>query len=326
LRIGNAATTSLFLNGFHPQGTSGAFVAAATAGKLLKLDTDAMQNTLGIAGSMGAGLMAAQEGAMVKRLHAGRAAQGGLMAALLAKRGFTGISDVVEAGYGGFLSSLSRTPNVSRLLNGLGHDWEAGKVGFKMYPNVTSIHAALDALRAILLEDNLSASDIAEIDVGCGHMTFVHTAWEYRPAGVTAAQMNMYYGLSVMALRKDVSAADYSEATIADPEILGFMRRIKISEDAELESRGPAFRHAARVKVRTSDGRSFAREILHRRASPENPVTWDDIQRKFDANVDRLLTPESAKRLLQLGSALETLTDVSAINAILAAPFAKVAA
>ena len=85
LRIGNAATTSLFLNGFHPQGTSGAFVAAATAGKLLKLDADAMQNALGIAGSMGAGLMAAQEGAMVKRLHAGRAAQGGLMAALLAK-------------------------------------------------------------------------------------------------------------------------------------------------------------------------------------------------------------------------------------------------
>jgi 2-methylcitrate dehydratase PrpD len=326
LRIGNAATTSLFLNGFHPQGTSGAFVAVATAGKLLKLDAEAMQNALGIAGSMGAGLMAAQEGAMVKRLHAGRAAQGGLMAALLAKRGFTGISDVVEAGYGGFLSSLSRTPNVARLLNGLGNDWEAGKVGFKMYPNVTSIHAALDALRAILIEENLSASDIAEIEVGCGHMTFVHTAWEYRPAGVTAAQMNMYYGLSVMALRKDVSAADYNEATIADPEILGFMRRIKIFEDAELESRGPAFRHAARLKVQTNDGRSFAREILHRRASPENPVNWDDIRRKFDANVARLLAPEAAKRLLELGSRLETLADASAINAILAAPFAKAAA
>jgi aconitate decarboxylase len=195
-----------------------------------------------------------------------------------------------------------------------------------MYPNVTSIHAALDALRAILIEENLPASEIAEIEAGCGHMTFVHTAWEYRPAGVTAAQMNMYYGLSVMALRKDVSAADYSEATIADPEILGFMRRIRIFEDAELESRGPAFRHAARVRVRTNDGRSFAREILHRRASPENPVTSDDIQRKFDANVARLLPPEAAKRLLQLGSTLETLADVSAINAILAVPFARIAA
>src|SRR5712672_2373286 len=186
LRIGNAATTSLFLNGFHPQGTSGAFVAAATAGRLLGLDALQMQHALGIAGSLGAGLMAAQEGAMVKRLHAGRAAQGGLMAALLAKRGFTGISDVVEAGYGGFLSSFSRTPNVERLMVGLGEDWEAGKVGFKMYPNVTSIHAALDALRSVLVEDGVTAAQIAEIRVGCGHMTFVHTAWEYHPAGITA--------------------------------------------------------------------------------------------------------------------------------------------
>src|SRR5579859_5518985 len=125
LRIGNAATMSLFLNGFHPQGTSGAFVAAATAGKLLKLDTEAMQNALGIAGSMAAGLMAAQEGAMVKRLHAGRAAQGGLLAALLARRGFTGISDVVETGYGKFLSPFSRTPNPPRLFQPLGTDFQA---------------------------------------------------------------------------------------------------------------------------------------------------------------------------------------------------------
>src|SRR6201994_2128821 len=253
LRIGNAATMSLFLNGFHPQGTSGAFVAAVTAGKLLKLDAGQMQNALGIAGSMAAGLMAAQEGAMVKRLHAGRAAQGGLLAALLARRGFTGISDVVEAGYGGFLRSFGRTPNPSRLLEGLGKDWEAGKVGFKMYPNVTSIHAALDAFRSILIEDKLAFADIDEVHVGCGHMTFVHTAWDYRPAGVTAAQMNMYYGLSVMALRKDVSSADYSETEIVNPEILSFMSRIRLEEDAELENRGAAFRHAARVRVRTAD-------------------------------------------------------------------------
>src|SRR6185312_6697637 len=111
LRIGNAATTSLLLNGFHPQGTTGAFVAAAIAGRLLKLDPEQMQNALGIAGSLGAGLTAAQEGAMVKRLHAGRAAQSGLLGALLAKRGFTGIPNVVEASSGGFLSAFSRTPN-----------------------------------------------------------------------------------------------------------------------------------------------------------------------------------------------------------------------
>src|ERR1700722_19489241 len=170
LRIGNAATTSLFLNGFHPQGTTGAFVAAATAGRLLGLDAVRMQHALGIAGSMGAGLMAAQEGAMVKRLHAGRAAQSGMLAALLATRGFTGISDVVEADYGGFLSSFSRTPNVERLLEGLREDWGVRKIGFKRYTNVPSIYSARAGLRSILVEEDVTASQIEEIRVGCGHM------------------------------------------------------------------------------------------------------------------------------------------------------------
>jgi 2-methylcitrate dehydratase PrpD len=313
LRIGNAATTSLFLNGFHPQGTTGAFVAAATAGRLLRLDAALMQHALGIAGSMGAGLMAAQEGAMVKRLHAGRAAQSGLMAALLAQRGFTGISDVVEASYGGFLSSLSRTPNVGRLLDGLGEDWEAGKVGFKMYPNVTSIHAALDGLRAILVEEGVAAPQIADIQVGCGHMTFVHTAWDYRPVGTTAAQMNMSYGLSVMAQRRNVAAADYSDDAIADPQILAFMPRITIAVDPEIERRGPAFRHAARVDVRTSDGTSFRREVWHRRGSPENPVSRQEVEEKFAANVDRLLVPSAATRLQSLAAALDVLADAREI-------------
>lgn len=319
LRIGNAATTSLFLNGFHPQGTSGAFVAAATAGRLLGLDAARMQHALGIAGSMGAGLMAAQEGAMVKRLHAGRAAQGGLLAALLARKGFTGISDVVEAGYGGFLSSFSRTPNVERLTTGLGTDWEAGKVGFKLYPNVTSIHAALDALRAVMTEEQLTATEIAGIEVGCGQMTFVHTAWEYRPAGVTAAQMNMYYGLAVMAQRGEVAAADYTEDTIADPAILGFMPRIRIAVDAGLEAMGPAFRHAARVVVRTVDGRRLMREILHRRASPENPVGRADVERKFVANLRGLISPGMIDRLGQLAADLDRLPDADALVEIMGA-------
>ena len=312
-RIGNAATMALFLNGFHPQGTSGAFVAAVTAGHLLKLSAAEMQHAIGIAGSLGAGLMAAQEGAMVKRLHAGRAAQGGLTAALLAKKGFTGISDVVEVGYGGFLSAIARTPNPARLLDGLGTDWEAAKVGFKMYPNVTSIHAALDAMRATEIE----AREIQSIEIGCSHMTFVHTAWDYRPAGVTAAQMNMFYGIAVMALRGDVAARDYTEDRIADPETLAFIPRIKVSVDDALEAMGPAFRHAARVTVRTVDGRTLRHEVLNRRGSPENPVAREDVERKFAANLAGIRGPEDIDRLKRLALSLDTLPNAGEIVTIL---------
>jgi 2-methylcitrate dehydratase PrpD len=245
-----------------------------------------------------------------------------MLAALLAKRGFTGIADIVEAGYGGFLSSLARTPNPARLLDGLGEDWEAGKVGFKMYPNVTSIHAALDGLRAILTEENVTAPQIKEINVGCGHMTFVHTAWDYRPVGATAAQMNMYYGLSVMAQRRNVTAADYADDVIADRDILAFMPRIKIAVDPEIESRGPAFRHAARVAVATSDGQTFARDVWHRRGSPENPVRRQEVEEKFAANVRGLLDAEPAARLQSLAAQLDALPDASELVAIMAAPFA----
>ena len=71
---------------------------------------------------------------MVKRLHSGRAAQSGVYAALLAKRGFTGILDVVEAPYGGFLSSFSRQPDYERITAGLNTKWETLQIGFKMYP------------------------------------------------------------------------------------------------------------------------------------------------------------------------------------------------
>ena len=227
---------------------------------------------------------------------------------------------MVEAGYGGFLSAFARTPNPARLMEGLGTDWEAVKVGFKMYPNVTSIHAALDALKAILVEAQLSGPDIAAIEVGCGHMTFVHTAWTYKPVGVTAAQMNIYYGLAVMALRGDVSVADYVEDRLADPAVLAFIPRIAIAVDDELEAMGAAFRHAARVTVRTVDGRTLRHEILQRRGSPENAVARHDIERKFRGNVDALLKRESADQLQQLAGRLEALPDAAAICRILAAP------
>jgi 2-methylcitrate dehydratase PrpD len=125
-----------------------------------------------------------------------------------------------------------------------------------------------------------------------------------------------------MALRKDVTAADYDEAEIANPEIMAFIPRIRIEEDAELENRGASFRHAARLRVLTADGRAFEREVLHRRGSPENPVQWPDIERKFGSNVDGLLNARVRTRLIELCSSLEKLPTVIEINEIVAAQLA----
>jgi 2-methylcitrate dehydratase PrpD len=319
-RVGNAATMSLFFRGFHPQGTSGVFVAAATAGKSLALDAGRMQHALGIVGSQAGGLMAAQEGAMVKRFHSGRAAQSGVYSALLAQRDFTGITDVLEASYGGYLSCYSDAPNAARLTDGLGECWETGKVGYKPHASVTSIHAALDALVHIMSTHGLKPEDIASLDVGVSQMTFVHCAWDYKAQGVTAAQMNLYYGLAVIAYDGVAFVAQYRQDRLADPELLSFITRITARVDPKIEAMGPPFRHAATVIVRTRDGRDFSHRILHRRGSPENPLKPEDVEYKFRNVVESCLPAVGIERIVDLSARFDQLQNVGELLSLLAMP------
>jgi len=319
-RVGNAATMALFLRGFHPQGTSGAFVAAGTAGRLLDLDAQQMQHALGIVGSQAGGLMAAQEGAMVKRFHSGRAGQSGVYSALLAKRGFTGIPDVLEAPYGGYLSTYSGKPIPEKLTAGLGTVWETVNVGYKPHASVTSIHTALDALADLMREHGLAADEIAAVDAGLSHMTHVHCAWEYKAQGVTAAQMNLYYGLAVIALDGMAFVEQYRADRLRDPRILDFITRITARVDPDIEAMGPAFRHAARLTITTRDGRTLHKEILHRRGSPENPLKPEDVVYKYRHVMKPVVSEARAERIMGLVMKLDTLTDVTPLLQLVAAP------
>ena len=317
-RVGNAATMELFFRGFHPQGTSGMFAATATAARMLALDAQRFQHALGIAGSQAGGLMAAQEGAMVKRFHSGRAAQSGVYAATLAADDFTGVPDVLEAAYGGFLSCYSGEPNAARLTAGLGTEWETLNVGYKPHASVTSIHTALDGLADLMREHALQADDIASVAAGLSPMTHVHCAWDYKAQGVTAAQMNLAYGLAVIALDGIAFTEQYREARLTDPRVLDFITRVNAYVDPEIEKMGAPFRHAARMKVTTQDGRSFEKLTLHRRGSPEHPLSAEDVRYKFRHVVEACLTQDAAERLVALTMQLERLDDLSEVIAIAA--------
>ncbi len=318
-RVGNAATMGLFFRGFHPQGTSGVFVAAASAGKMLELDAKRMQHALGIVGSQAGGLMAAQEGAMVKRFHSGRAAQSGVYSAYLAKRDFTGITDVLEAGYGGYLSSYSNTPNALRLTDDLGQVWETAKVGYKPHACVTSIHSALDAFAYLLREYGLTPDQVSEVDIGMSPMTYTHCAWEYKAQGVTAAQMNLFYGIAVIGFDGMAFVSQYAEDRLADPKIMDFIKRIHARIDPDIEAMGPAFRHAARVMIKTYDGRQFKHEILNRRGSPENPLSHEEVVYKFRNVVASCLSTQEIDRVIALTEQLDRSNDTSELFGLLAA-------
>ena len=322
-RIGNAATVQLLLDGFHPQGTSGAFVAAATAARILGLDAHHTLHCLGIVGSQAGGLMAAQEGAMVKRFHSGRAAQSGIYSALLAQRGFTGVEDVLEAAYGGYLATHSGAPAPEKLTAGLGSTWEIQNVGYKPYAAVTSIHTALDTLLQIMREHDLSADDIATVDAAVSQATYVHCAWEYKAQGLTAAQMNLYFGLALIAIDGNAFVEQYREDRLQDPKVLDFIGRVSARVDPEIEAMGAAFRHAARIAVTTRDGRTLKAEKLNRRGSAENPLTPDDIERKFRDVVRSCLAADAIDRLVVLAQELETRDSLGELIQIMGAPTAR---
>jgi 2-methylcitrate dehydratase PrpD len=316
-RIGAAAGPGLLLGGFHPQGTTGAFASAATAAHVLGLDAERTLHALGIAGSLGAGLMAAQEGAMVKRLHSGNAAQAGVRGVLLAETGFTGIDNVIEAGYGGFITAHSTTPAPNRLLDGLGPKWEILATGFKPHSTVTSIHACLDALSAIRREQAIDAGAIERIEAFVSTPTHVHCAWPYRAQSVTAAQMNIYYGLAVMALDGEAFVDQFTEARIAEPRTLEMTRRIEAHVDPEIDALGPSHRHTARVRVTTTDGKTFEKRVEMRKGSPENPLTAVDVETKFRALTKGTLSSNAADKATGQIAALESMPDVRGLITLL---------
>src|SRR5689334_10037388 len=144
-RVGMCMGQEHIVQGWHSGATVGVFSAAAGAAAALHLPAEKVVHALGIAGTQAAGLMAAQFGAMVKRMHAGRSAQSGLYGALLAENGFTGITDVFENPYGGFCTTFSRSTDRfdrSQLTSGLGERFETLRISLKLYSCVSTNHTA----------------------------------------------------------------------------------------------------------------------------------------------------------------------------------------
>src|SRR6202030_3476387 len=183
-RVGKCMGQEHIGQGWHSGATLGVFSAAAGTARALCLSAPQTVHALGIAGTQAAGLMAAQYGAMVKRMHAGRAAQSGLYGALLAEAGFTGIVDVFESEYGGVCTTFSRSHDRLRLAEltaGLGERFETFGVALKFYSCVGSNHTTLDAIRSIAARRPFRVDDVAKIVVHGSQATVDHVGWPYKP-------------------------------------------------------------------------------------------------------------------------------------------------
>ena len=317
-RVGRANGISQLRRGFHPTGITGTFAAGAAAAKLLRLDERQTLQALGIAGTQGAGLMAAQEGSMVKRMHPGRAAQSGVYGALLAAKGFTGIENILEAPYGGFCSTLSDRADIDLITKKLGEEYVSLNIGFKVYPCCANNHTSLDGLANIrTAHPGLRAGDVKKIVVSTTHSSKLHVGWPYVPDSVTTAQMNLSYCLAAALIDGEFSVGQVAEDSIGRKDILETAQRIEVVEDPELDSLGDRFRYAVQLEVVLTDGTSLKERVLHAKGSEENPVGDTELEEKFRLLASKAIKESQVERLYDTVHRLETVADVRILSTLL---------
>ena len=271
--------------GWHSGATVGVFAAGAASARALRLPAEKAVHALGITGTQSSGLMAAQYGAMVKRMHAGRASQSGLYGALLAEQGFTGIENVFEAEYGGFCTTFSRSQDRFRLAEltaGLGTTWQTMGVALKFYACVGSNHTTLDALRALQAEHRFVAADVERIVVHGSQVTADHVGWKYEPAGMTAAQLNLPFCVATLLLEGDCFVEQFQPGAERDPRRIALAERVAVLADPAITAKGAKHRHEVRVQVELRDDRRLEHTQSAPRGSEQQFAAATDIVGKFD--------------------------------------------
>jgi len=306
--------------GWHSGATVGVFAAAAATARAISLDAEKTVHALGIAGTQSSGLMAAQYGAMVKRMHAGRAAQSGLYAALLAGEGFTGITDVFEAPYGGFCTTFSRSQDrfdLTALTAGLGERHETMRVSLKFYACVGSNHTTLDALADIRKRHPFTAVDIDRIVVHASQVTVDHAGWSYRPEGLTATQLNLPFCVATMILTGDAFVDQFTPDCVNDPARIELSRKVQVLHDPAITALGAAHRHQVRVEVHFRDGSVEYENRDSPRGSEQNFASASQIIEKFRKLTRAAMAERRQTALIEAVLRLEQLPDSRAMIELL---------
>ena len=280
---------SHMLAGFHPTSMSGVFGAAAAAAHLRGLDADRLNHAFGIAASLASGTMEfAASGGMAKRIHAGRAAEGGIMAAALAAEGLEGARDGL-AGQHGFCRVFTGDPRPELLVEGLGERWMIDEITVKPYASCSDVHPMVQATAKLVAEQAIRAAEVERI--------VVHTTTKVcelndmdGTASVMAAQYSAQFNVAAAVLTDPSDPATFSADRIADPALVALQARVALVPDPVFDATY-AWKQGARVEITTTGGRVLERTVHGQRGSMHDPLSDSEIERKFHTLADDRLDP-----------------------------------
>ena len=278
IRIGRATRHSNEGRGFHAPGTTGPFGAAIACGKLMGLDPERMRNALGIAGSLACGLMEfarSGTGAMVKRLHLGRAAESGVLAASLAADGFTGPVSVLEGAFGFLRVFCGSEFDPAELTRDLGTDYATRTIMLKRFACHITAHTPVQAILELRSEHGYAADDVAGIGIeGNDKMATVNNIRS--PSDIMMAQYSIPFCVALAHYRDPRDPASFDEKALHDKQIRALADRVTVAVGSDRPA--PL---AARVTIKLEDGRVLSRLVADFPGTPQRPLDRAELQEKF---------------------------------------------
>jgi 2-methylcitrate dehydratase PrpD len=276
-RLTDAASyDTMTLRGWHTTGVYGAFGAAAAAARTMRLDAEATADALGLAGSFVGGIWAFMaDGAMSKRVHPGKAAATGVLAAALARRGVTGPRAVLEAAWGGFFPTyVPGAADPSAVLKDLGAGHRILKKGFKPFPVCWGIHSAAEAMLEMCRAHELSIDRVASITVTLSEMSQRMIGGD-SVTTTLAAQMSLPWSLAAALVRGRLTLAEFSDEALVDLAIRDAMHRIRLVVDPV------AHGERQTVQIETTDGAVVRHRVETPRGHWDRPLSDDELREKF---------------------------------------------
>jgi 2-methylcitrate dehydratase PrpD len=276
-RIGNATLHSAEVVGFHGPGLTGPFGSAAAGASLLRLSPTQTANAFGIAGSLAGGLLAfakSGSGGMIKRLHLGRAAEAGVIAARLAHRGYEGPHTVLEGQFG-VLDAFCEETDPRLLTRSMGAIWEIERLCIKRYACHVTSHVPVQLMRGFIEQHGFSGDEIAGIEVDASAKVVSHHS-DANPGDIMQAQYNVPFNLALAAYHDPRDPDIYNDRTAAEPRVRDLARRVRVG------NAGGRKGWSAQIVVSLRDGRRFEAAAETFLGCPDTPVSDEQLRFKFD--------------------------------------------
>jgi 2-methylcitrate dehydratase PrpD len=310
IRIGIAINPSHFRI-WHTTGTAGTFASAAATGKIMGLSQEQLIHALGNAGTQAAGLWEfISDGAMTKPLHPAKAAQNGLLSSLLAQKGFTGPSRIIE-GKQGFVRATSEETNLESIITDLGKHYSMGEVGFKVHAGCRHTNSPVDGTLVLVQQYNLKPEDITKITVRIYQLAMDLTG-NLNPKNPTDGKFSISYCVASAIRFRHCNIPVFSQELLDDPQTKNLLKKIRLVVDESLEKEFPQG-YASIVEIETADGKRYSQRTNYAKGDPENPVGWEEIGLKFKNLCGNRLSEESIEGIIRAADKLDDISDISSI-------------